>query len=150
MATQGDFVVFDYGILNMQDAEIDLTNGSLKAVLLGSAQALTKAFVGASGDCRYSDLTAELATLNGYTVGGALLANKTLVVTGGFIKFSCDPISWTLTGTITFKYFGIYDDASPNKNLLCFCDMDTSGGSVSPTTGILQVTPHVNGIFRST
>lgn len=150
MAVQGAFILFQRGLLHLQDANVDLDAGGLKAVLLTSAQAMTNAFVGASADCRYADLTGELATANGYTVGGVTLAGVVLSITGGYVKFSSNPISWTLTGAgVTFKYLVIYDNLSTNKNLICFTDMDTAGGNVSPIAGALTVTPDGNGIFRS-
>lgn len=150
MAVQGAFTLFTRGLLRIEDATVDLDTHALKAVLLTSAQALTAAFVGTSTDCRYSDLTAELATANGYTVAGVALAGVTLSISGVFVKFTANPISWTLTGAgVTFKYLVIYSDTAANKNLICFCDMDTGGGSVSPVAGALTVTPDTNGIFRS-
>lgn len=59
-------------------AGFNLTSDALKAVLTTSAQALVAGFVGASGDARYADLTAEVANGNGYTTGGQALAGVAL------------------------------------------------------------------------
>lgn len=145
----GAFTLFQRGILRLLDGTIDLDSHSLKAVLTTSAQALSGGFTGASGDCRYADLTAELATANGYTAGGVALTGVSLAIAGSYVKFTANPISWSLTNSITFKYLAIYDDTAANKNLLCFVDMDTGGGSVSPGAGPLSVTPDANGIIRA-
>lgn len=52
----------------------NISADALKAALTSSTQALSVGFTGASGDARYADLTAELATGNGYTAGGQALA----------------------------------------------------------------------------
>lgn len=56
----------------------NISSDALKAALCTSAQALSAGFVGASGDSRYADLTAEVANGNGYTTGGAALAGVAL------------------------------------------------------------------------
>jgi len=147
MATQGPLTWFDLALDKIADGTIDLTTDTFKAVLLASTQAISKTFAGASTDGRYADLTAELATASGYTAGGVALTTVTLTRSGSTVTWDADAFGWTLSGTITFKYVAIYSDTATNKDLLCFCDMDTGGGSISALTGTLQYTPSVSGLL---
>src|SRR5512139_1989522 len=100
----------------------------------------------------HSDITNEVANGNGYTTGGATLANKTLGYTAGtnVIKFDADDVSWT-SSTITARYAVIYDDTpatSGTKPLLGYvdfgADQSTSNGTFTITwsaDGILKITP---------
>lgn len=56
----------------------NLSSDALKAALCTSVQALSAGFIGASGDARYADLSAEVANGNGYTTGGNALAGVVL------------------------------------------------------------------------
>lgn len=147
MATQGPLTWFDQAVLKVGTG-ILLGSDSFKAILLGSGQAISNTFAGTSTDCRYSDLTAELATANGYTTGGLALTSVTLTRTLAVVKWNASPISWTLTGAgITWKYFVIYDDTIASKPLICYCDMDTTGGSLTAIAGLLQYTPDPAGLL---
>lgn len=126
---------------------IDLDSHTFKAVLLGSAQALTAGFAGGSGDCRYADLTAELATANGYTAGGLALTGVTISRTAGVNLWTASNLSWTLSAPITFKYLGIYDDTATNDDLLCFMDLDVGGTTVTASMSPLVFIPPVTGIL---
>lgn len=148
MATQGPFTVFDWALLKMDSGAFDLDSHTFKAVLLGSAQAISRSFVGASGDCRYADLTAELATANGYTAGGLALTPSLTRPSASVVKWAPANWFWSPTGAgLTFKYLAIYDDTDANDSLLCFCDMDVGGSTVTNTVPPLQFTPHANGII---
>lgn len=147
MATQGALTWFDAALDKIAKGTIALNTDTFKAVLLASTQAIDKTFAGASTDCRYADLTAELATASGYTAGGVTLTTNALTRSGSSVKWTADAFNWTLSGTITFKYVAIYDDTAANKDLLCFCDMDTGGGSVSALAGALQFTPNISGLL---
>lgn len=144
----GPWTYFDRAKLKIADGTILLATHTFKGVLLTSVQAMSSAFVGSSGDCRYADLTAELTTVNGYTVGGATLTSvsltrKTTSLVGFDGSFTWTP---TLTG-LTFKYAAVYDFTATNKDLLCFVDMDVGGGSQTATNaGPLSFTPSANGI----
>jgi hypothetical protein len=136
MSNQGPFVFFNKAKLKVLNGSVSLATDSFQAVLLTSAQALSASFTGASGAARYSDLTAEVANANGYTNGGQALAGVTLALSGGTVTWNASNVTWNLTGTgITFKYFVIFDNTAATKDLVCFCDMDTTGGSISPLAG---------------
>lgn len=138
----GNFTWFDHALKKIADGTINMNGTNFKVALLASTQSLSQSFVGSSGDCRYADLTAELATANGYTNGGLALANETLTRSGANVTFTADPWAWTITGAgITYKYLVMWDDAATNKDLVCFVDMDTSGGSVTVPAGPLTYNP---------
>jgi hypothetical protein len=118
---------------------IRLGADSFSIVLCTAAQTLTPSFVGASGDARYADLTAELSSGNGYTKGGQPLTFVTLLrtgagVAGDTVAWDCANPQWPLLGAgVIHKYAVIYDTTAPNHDLVAMCDMDTGGGSVNPT-----------------
>lgn len=152
MATQGAFIVFDRAKLYIGDGTSALLAAStFKAVLTTTTQAITQTFTGSSGDCRYADLTNELGTANGYTAAGVTLGSVAITRSSGpVVEWNTASAAWTLTNTITFKYFLIYNNTLANKNLIGFCDMDTGGGSVSPIAGTLTVAPNAAGWFTYT
>jgi hypothetical protein len=56
----------------------NLSSDALKACLTTNAQALSAQFLGSSGDARYADLSAEVASGSGYTTGGLSLSGVAL------------------------------------------------------------------------
>lgn len=148
MAVQGDFTIFNLAKKRLPDGTIDLDTHTFKIVLTTVTQAIAATFIGSSTDCRYADLTNELTTAAGYTAAGATLGSVTWTQSTGTMTWDCADPAWTLTGGgVTFKYAIIYDDSATNKNLLCFCDMDTGGGSVSPLAGTLTIQINAAGVF---
>lgn len=75
----------------------DLLSASVKFALLTSSY--TPDFDETSGHHLYSDISAsEIANGNGYTTGGAALANKAKnAITNGF-NFDSDDVVWTASG----------------------------------------------------
>lgn len=142
MAVQGAFFWFNAAKLKIMrgGGSVDLANDAIKWVLCASSQALPATFTGSSGDCRYSDLTGELTTANGYTAGGLAMTGQSLLLSGASVVWNSDNPLWTLSGSITFKYLVAYDNTTANKDLLCVADMDTGGGSVTAVTGPLLIT----------
>lgn len=144
----GSWTWFDRALLKIGDGTIRLDSHTFNMVLLTSAQALTAGFVGGSGDARYADLTAELTTANGYTVGGVALTAQSLARVGTSAVGFNGTAAWTPTGAgLVFKYAAIRDVTAANGDLVSFVDLDTTGGSVTATNvGPLQFTPSANGI----
>lgn len=137
MAIQGSITWIDRAIKKYTDGTINLASDAFHLVLLTSSQAISATFTGTSGDARYADLTGELATGGGYTNGGLTLTGSTMgrpaVNTAAWATAAAQ---WTFTSALTFKYAAWIDWTAVNKDILCFCDFDTGGGSITPTTGI--------------
>lgn len=146
MATQGPFTWIDRALLKIGDGTLDLDTMVIKCAFLDASQAVTRSFLGASGNAQYSDLTGELATANGYTHGGLALPGVSLVrPTAGRTKFTSSNLAWTLTGSITWKYTCFYVDGATNKDLLMVADMDTGGTTITALAGSLVIGPDPNG-----
>jgi hypothetical protein len=85
---------------------------------------LTSSYVPSMAHLVYTDLTNELPSANGYTLGGQALSGKT--ITGNIFK-STNP-SWTATGTLTAFYWVMYDNTG-SKPLICYGVLDYNNGS---------------------
>lgn len=123
-----------------------LLTDSIKVALVTSSQSFDVDFVGTSTDCRYSDITAEVVG-TGYTAGGFTLGTKSITVSNANDNsvFTAANIS-AASCTFVFKWLIFYDDTSPNKNLIAFCDGDTGGGSITVTGATLAINWNASGI----
>lgn len=146
----GDYFLFDRALKKLIDGTINLETMAVNAILTTNAQAIDKTFLGSSGDARYADLTAELTTANGYTVGGVALSNVVISRPTALIsQLTSDPWGWTVTGSsITFKYSILYVAGATNDDLLMVADLDDSGGSITALPNPLGFTPGANGLLR--
>lgn len=146
----GPFTWFDQALIKIANGTLDLTGTGYYAALTLTAQPLTAAFNGASGNCQYSDLTSQTANGNGYTTGGVALTGESLTRSANVVTWTCDNIAWTITSTgITCRYLVIYDNAATNKDLLCYCDLDpTASADLTVLAGPLQVTPPGTGVLK--
>ena len=141
----GSWTFFNIAKKKLADGTHDLDTHTFKMALTTSAQALATTFVGTSTDCRYADLTNEVANGNGYTTVGKTLT-PTWVQSVGTITWDVDDQAWS-SSTITARYAVIYNDTTANKNLLCFCLLDSTPADVSTTAGTLTVTINASGVF---
>ncbi len=146
----GPFTWFNQALIKIANGTLDLTGTGYYAALTLTAQPLSAAFNGTSGNCQYSDLTSQTANGNGYTTGGVALTGESLTRSVNVVTWTCDNIAWTITSTgITCRYLVIYDNAATNKDLLCYCDLDpTASADLTVLAGPLWVTPPGTGVLK--
>lgn len=138
---------FGNAFLKMLNKEIDWDSDTIKVSLHTASYTPDQ-----DAHDYQNDLTNEVANGNGYTTGGATLANKSIGYTGAtnVVKLDADDTSWA-SSTITARYAVIYD-ASPGtaatNPLLGYVDFGadvvSSGGAFTITwdaAGILTITP---------
>lgn len=92
----------------------------------------------------------EVANGNGYTTGGATLANVAVTtVTTNDAKFDADDAVWTASGgAITASYGILYNDTDASDPPVAFIDF---GGSESAGDGTdFKIVWNANGIFTFT
>lgn len=92
----------------------------------------------------------EHASGNGYTTGGATLANVAVsTVTTNDAKFDADDVTWTASGgSITASYAILYNDTDANDPPVAFIDF---GGSESAgDTTQFKLVWNASGIFTWT
>jgi len=112
---------------------IDFDTHTFRWVLTTNAQALSAAFVGASTDGRYADLTAEVVGA-GYTAHGEALTSVTYGGTSGTVTFDADPTTW-VAATFTAKYAVLIDDTDANESIVGFVDLETTSGTGRTSAG---------------
>lgn len=117
---------------------------TFKAALTTSAQPLTAAFTGTSGEARYADLTAQVANGNGYVTGGATLTGAAYSGDTGTVRFDADDVVWA-DSSIEAKYVVVYS----GTELLGFMELETTRpNGPSSTNGDFKVGwDAVNGLF---
>jgi hypothetical protein len=100
-------------------------------------------------DDNYGACANEVANGNGYTTGGATLANKTLTRSAKVVTFDADDVQWD-NSTITARYARIYDAtpaADADKKLLAYVDF---GADKVSSSGTFKITWNASGIFADT
>jgi hypothetical protein len=92
----------------------------------------------------------EVTNANGYTTGGATLANVAVTtVTTNDAKFDADDASWSATGSgITASYAILYNDTDTDDPPVAFIDFGTSESAGTGTNFLIVW--NASGIFTWT
>lgn len=92
----------------------------------------------------------EVANANGYTTGGATLANVAVTtVTTNDAKFDADDASWSASGgSITASYAILYNDTDTDDPPVAFIDFGTSESAGTGTNFLIVW--NASGIFTWT
>lgn len=138
--------LFPSAIEKMSDGTFDMDLDTFHCVLL------TSSYTPDSTDAVYTDLSNELTTLDGYTLGGKALTNVTWVKAGETTTLDSDDVSWDATGSgLTARYAVIYNFSDTGKGLLCIALLDTTPGDVFADNGdSFTVEMNASGIFAIT
>jgi hypothetical protein len=146
----GKWKLYDLAKFRQGNLTLDLSSTTLwNIALFSSASNANTLSVGTNV---YGDLTNELATANGYTLGGQTLTGVSFTNSAGVETFtSANPV-WTASGgSITARFAVIYKNSTVNsivKPLLCVCLLDTAPADVTATSGnTFTVTMNASGIF---
>jgi hypothetical protein len=117
---------------------MNLATDTIKVLLTNTAPVATNTVIG--------DIT-EIAAGNGYTAGGATVANQTSGQTAGAYKFSHDDVVFTAAGGSIgpFRYAVWYDVTAGNK-LMGWLDHGSAITLADGQSYTLDVNP-TNGVF---
>jgi hypothetical protein len=131
---------------NLALKKLDLSADTIKVMLCTSTYTPDQ-------DHEYkSSVTNEVANGNGYTTGGAALANKALTydAANNAMKFDADDTVWAAS-TITARYAVIYDETSGGSDATrCLLGYVDFGADVTSTNGNFTITWDATGILRAT
>lgn len=149
----GNFIFPDKAKLNMFSVT-DLLNPANTFKITLHTNSWTPAN---STDEVYADLTNELATANGYTVGGITLTSVALTQTAGVVKFTSAAAVWTASGgSIPVWRRGVVRAVGTLNGKVDpivghFLGDATPADVPATTTGnTLTVTPSASGIMSAT
>jgi len=122
---------------NLMNKEIDLEADTIKVILLDGDHSFT-----ATHNVLTDVSSNELANGNGYTTGGATLANKA-VTQAATTKWDADNTAWT-GATFTAYHAVVYDDTHATDDLICSSDF---GGAQVIAGGTFTIAWHADGII---
>lgn len=151
MAAAGKWKLYNKAKGRLMDGTFDMDNtglGLTAALFLSTSNCNTLSV----GTGVYGDLTNEVATAFGYTIGGQALTGETWTESSGIWTFDCTDPTWTASGGSIVARFGvIYCNATVNgivKPLLCVSLLDTTPADVTATTGNpFTITINASGVF---
>lgn len=120
---------------------INMSTDTFKVILVTSSYTFN------SSHNELADITGELTSGNGYTTGGATIANPTWAFASGVTKYDGDNVSWSASGGAIGPVTGaiIYDDTSTGDKLMCY--MDFGGEQTAGDSTDFKVTFDDDGIF---
>lgn len=145
----GSVVVYTNAALLLGEKQYNLSSDTIDYVLCTSSYTPAP-----DTDSTYANVSSfELTTGGGYTSGGTVLTGTTWSQSGSTITFNAGNISYS-SSTITAKYVVVIQRASTSlastDKLLCYCDLNSGGGSVSSSNGTFAINWNASGLFTVT
>jgi len=128
--------------------DINFTSGgdTLKVALYSAFPAFNANHVSLTEIAAAGTLT-ELGSGNGYTTGGATLANQSVSYSSGVSTFDADDVTWTFTGSKTFRYALVYKSTGDASTDLPVAMIDIEGASITMGSGDYRLIFDTTGIF---
>jgi hypothetical protein len=144
--TASNFVLLDIAKPKIINQTVKLSSDTISLAFIDNSVSLSNAYVGASTNAQWSDVSAHEVTGTGYTAGGA---NTTVTVaqTAGTCTISSTGLSLS-NATVSAVVVVAYDRTAANKDIVGYCYLDPAGGfaSVSSTAGTFSAT-FSSGLF---
>lgn len=145
----GSVVVYTNAALLLGEKQYNLGSDTIDYVLCTSSYTPAP-----DTDSTYANVSSfELTTGGGYTSGGTVLTGTTWSQSGSTITFNAGNISYS-SSTITAKYVVAIQRAGASlastDKLLCYCDLNSGGGSVSSSNGTFAINWNASGLFTVT
>ena len=136
----------------MGDGTVDLDNDSFRMTLHDNSGGLNP--ISNADTNGFGTVTDELATANGYTANGVVVA-ATWVLASSTVTFDTADGVWTASlGSIVARYAGIFDDTvtTPVADpIVCHSLLDNTPADVTATDGnTLTVQVNASGVFTLT
>lgn len=125
-------------LVNFYDGTHDIDTDTLKMAL----------FVDGYDDTTTTYGTTNEATGDGYTAGGATLANVSLSESGGVVTFDCDDVEWDATGgSLSARWAVIYNDTDASKTVMFVSDLnDGTAADLTATNDTFTVSINASGV----
>lgn len=136
-------VVYNSFKQKIMDGSIDLDTDTIKVALVTSTYTPD---IDTHED--YADITNEVANGNGYTTGGAALANKSVTkdTTDDEGVFDADDVTWS-TSSITARGAIVYKDTGTPATSWFICYVDF-GEDKTSSSGDFTITWNAEGILN--
>lgn len=135
------------GTYNAGSPQVSIASQALTVALL------TSTYTFSASHNVYADLTNELTTTGGYTLGGQAIAGLSFVQSSTVSNLDGNDVTWTASGggIAAFRFAVVYINATLNsvvKPLIC-C-IDNNGSDVPATTApnTLTVVWNATGIYQ--
>lgn len=130
--------LFNCFLEDLAEGKHNLGADTIKVALTNTAPVATNE--------EFADLT-EISAGNGYSAGGATIANVSSSHTSGVYKFTGDPVVFTGSGgaIATCRYQVIYNDTSAGKRLIGWYDYGSSFAIASGDS--FTITPNATDGF---
>jgi hypothetical protein len=143
MAAAGPWVIYNDFKFNAFKKLMDCSADTFFVALVTSA---SNAMSATLTPATYATLTNELATANGYTLGGVSVGAGSL--TGGgataTVTFDTADATWTASGAgFTARAAVLFDNTDASKHLVAYCLLDSTPADVVTAAGntlTLQIT----------
>jgi hypothetical protein len=119
----GNWIVYDSFKAALGDPGVDIDGATIKVALFTDSYAPDR-----SSDAVWADISAAevVSDSNGYTAGGATLANSAWGQTSGVATLTADSPSWVGEGSgiADVMYAVVYLDDGVDDALVCYCQLD--------------------------
>lgn len=142
----GNWQIYNEFKESMADGTLDLDGHTFYMALFLSTSNCGDV---ALATAQYATLTNEHSNANGYTTGGTTVGTGQWTRASGTVTFDVNDATWTASGgSIVARFAVIYSNTAGNKDLVCYCLLDSTPADVTVTTGNqLKVEINAAGVF---